>query len=577
LIIVDKPSDLPFDALEDAEGVFYDGKIYLVSSNIPTVEDAKRVIFHELVGHYGLRGFFGNRLDSTLDLIYNNNPLIRQYALDWMKNNRDLQLRYELSDLDYHYRAIEEAMAKMAQQNKPFSFAKRLLSTIQSLLRKVGLNKLADTLEAKSNAEALAILDKSRLYISKGAAIDSKMPSPAFAYFSRAPRKITPKAEKKPRKVLRDITDLEPPHATAPLLSAPPEQISDWMKDNSLYALSQFKQMLPKNTPELSILERLLASPEWYQHPIFRNLVDLFSNQRHDIANKIFQDNEMIDPTMPVSDKNSLIAAAKSLKNKGLSKTDIFRGKNSREYDALKWVITYGDAEYIRNKKEPLGVQMKKFEDHVREKLSKQRFTSAQINEIMNTWKLFRKSYDSYLKLMMAPMIEMRNKIKYASKSEGKETDLYKKLDTDLSYMINQMNSWSGFYAPRERLPGKWVVYGLKCEGDKEKRFREHVGTRFEAEKLKDRYERMGYTVQPITEYNQMPEIVMQNLRQTHITQAIKNAIQSEKAKSKGNQDKIDLLNHEPGGRHHPGPRLSVLQDGPHHRAPYYRVYRGPH
>jgi len=123
----------------------------------------------------------------------------------------------------------------------------------------------------------------------------------------------------------------------------------------------------------------------------------------------------------------------------------------------------------------------------------------------MNTWKLFRKSYDSYLKLMMAPMIEMRDKIKYASKSEGKETDLYKKLDTDLSYMINQMNSWSGFYAPRERLPGKWVVYGLKGEGDKEKRFREHVGTRFEAEKLKDRYERMGYTVQPITEYNQMP------------------------------------------------------------------------
>lgn len=543
LIVVEKAADLPFDALEDAEGVFYDGKIYLVSSNIPTVEDAKRVIFHELVGHYGLRGFFGNRLDSTLDLIYNNNPLIRQYALDWMKNNRDLQLRYELSDLDYHYRAIEEAMAKMAQQNKPFSFAKRLLSAIQSLLRKVGLNKLADTLEAKSNAEALAILDKSRLYISKGAAIDSKMPSPAFAYFSRAPRKITPKAEKKPRKVLRDITDLEPPHATAPLPTIPPEQISDWMKDNSLYALSQFKQMLPKNTPELSILERLLASPEWYQHPIFRNLVDLFSNQRHDIANKIFQDNEMIDPTMPVSDKNSLIAAAKSLKNKGLSKTDIFRGKSSREYDALKWVITYGDAEYIRNKKEPLGIQMKKFEDHVREKLSKQRFTSAQINEIMNTWQLFRRSYDSYLKLMMAPMIEMRNKIKYASKSEGKENDLYKKLDTDLSYMINQMNSWSGFYAPRERLPGKWVVYGLKGEGDKEKRFREHVGTRFEAEKLKDRYERMGYTVQPITEYNQMPEIVMQNLRQTHITQAIKNAIQSEKAKSKGNQDKIDLLN----------------------------------
>lgn len=550
VVVVDNVSDLPFDAMEDAEGVFYDGKIYLVSSNVPTIEDAKRVIFHELVGHYGLRGFFGSKLDPSLDLIYNNNPLIRQYAITWMKNNRDLQLRYGISDLDYHYRAIEEAMARMAQQNKPFSFAKRLLSTIQSLLRKIGLNKLANALEARSNAEALAILNKSRLYINKGVTIDSKMPASVYAYFSRVSdsvdnaENVAPKSEEESLETTRNrnITGTEPPHATAPPPTAPPEQIFSWIKDNSRYTLSQFKQMLPKNTPELSVIERLLASPEWYQHPVFRNLVDLFSNQRHDIANRIFQDNEMINPAMPVSDKNSLIAAANDLKHKGLSKTEIFMGKNSREYDALKWVINYGDAEYVRNHKEPLATQIEEFKNHVREKLSKQGFTSAQIDEIMNIWKLFRRSYDNYLDLMMAPMIEMSNKIKYASKSEGKESDLYKKLDTDLGYMINKMNSLRGFYAPRERLPGKWVVYGKKGEGEQEKRFREHVGTRFEAEKIKDRYERMGYTVQPITEYNQMPEIVMQNLRQTHITQAIKNAIQAEESKSKGDKDKIDLL-----------------------------------
>jgi hypothetical protein len=66
--------------LEDAQGVFHMGKIFLVADNILGTEDANGVILHEVVGHYGLRGFFGNTLDFVLDDIHLHNPLIQQYA-----------------------------------------------------------------------------------------------------------------------------------------------------------------------------------------------------------------------------------------------------------------------------------------------------------------------------------------------------------------------------------------------------------------------------------------------------------------------------------------------------------------
>ena len=188
VVVVNTVSELPFDALEDAKGIFHKGKIFLVAGNILDTEDANEVIFHEVVGHYGLRGFFGNTLDSALDDIHLHNPLIKQYAMEWRKNNLDLKEKYSMTEVDYWYRSIEEAMARMAQENKPYTFADKLINAIQSLLRKIGMDKLADTLEAKTNAEALKMLNNSRLYIKEGVMIDSKTPNPLYPMYRTAAR-----------------------------------------------------------------------------------------------------------------------------------------------------------------------------------------------------------------------------------------------------------------------------------------------------------------------------------------------------------------------------------------------------
>ena len=75
LVVVEKVSELPFDALDDTKAVLHLGKMFLVRESIAGPVDACGAIFHEFVGHFGLRGFFGDRLNQALDRIHVNNPL----------------------------------------------------------------------------------------------------------------------------------------------------------------------------------------------------------------------------------------------------------------------------------------------------------------------------------------------------------------------------------------------------------------------------------------------------------------------------------------------------------------------
>ncbi|WP_312463353.1 hypothetical protein, partial [Comamonas sp.] len=51
------------------EGFFYKGKVYLVASELRTPKDVTRVLFHEALGHFGLRGVFGQDLASILNRV----------------------------------------------------------------------------------------------------------------------------------------------------------------------------------------------------------------------------------------------------------------------------------------------------------------------------------------------------------------------------------------------------------------------------------------------------------------------------------------------------------------------------
>ena len=52
----------------DPEGFFYEGQVYLVAGKLSSPADVVRVLEHEVLGHYGLRGLFGDALGLAPDL-----------------------------------------------------------------------------------------------------------------------------------------------------------------------------------------------------------------------------------------------------------------------------------------------------------------------------------------------------------------------------------------------------------------------------------------------------------------------------------------------------------------------------
>lgn len=116
-------------ATGEPEGLYYKGKVYLIASQIADARGALRVMFHETLGHHGLRNTFGRELGVILDRLAQLNPgkvraKARQYGLDFDKQSERRQ-------------AAEEVLAEMAQENPELGFVQRAIAAIRSFLRRV--------------------------------------------------------------------------------------------------------------------------------------------------------------------------------------------------------------------------------------------------------------------------------------------------------------------------------------------------------------------------------------------------------------------------------------------------------
>ena len=119
--------DAQQEGTSSPEGFFYKGDIYLVASQLSTDADIVRALQHEGLGHYGLRGVFGQSLTPILDRLAISRPdLVKEradaYGLD-IKNQSDRRM------------AAEEALAKLAQTNPQLGLVKRAVAAIRTWLQ----------------------------------------------------------------------------------------------------------------------------------------------------------------------------------------------------------------------------------------------------------------------------------------------------------------------------------------------------------------------------------------------------------------------------------------------------------
>jgi N12 class adenine-specific DNA methylase len=123
-------------ATGDVRGTFFEGAMYVFSDHMGSDLDVIETVFHEGLGHYGLRGLFGDALDAVLDMINLARPdLMRPKAAEYGADLRKPSHRRYIA---------EEVLASMAQNEPTLGFVRRAVAAIRTWLRTnvPGLEKL---------------------------------------------------------------------------------------------------------------------------------------------------------------------------------------------------------------------------------------------------------------------------------------------------------------------------------------------------------------------------------------------------------------------------------------------------
>lgn len=141
------------DGAFDVEGMFADAQVYLVADNLRDVKHAAFVLQHEVLGHAGLQGAYGQRLTPLLMSLYNSNADLKRQADQLVQR--------------FGYRpavAMEEVLADMAADGtlREQAFWKRLVAAMRNVLRSIGMRVVW------SDGDIQALLANARRYIVNG-------------------------------------------------------------------------------------------------------------------------------------------------------------------------------------------------------------------------------------------------------------------------------------------------------------------------------------------------------------------------------------------------------------------------
>lgn len=114
-------------ATGEPEGFWHAGKVYLVAGALEGKADVARVLLHEALGHYGLRGVFGEALTPILKQL----ATMRAGAVNAKATEYGLDARIEADRLQ----AAEEVLVAMSETMPEIGFVRRAIAAIRTWLR----------------------------------------------------------------------------------------------------------------------------------------------------------------------------------------------------------------------------------------------------------------------------------------------------------------------------------------------------------------------------------------------------------------------------------------------------------
>ena len=124
------------------DGFIHGETVYLVASQMGSPADAARVLLHEVVGHYGLRGVFGDTLSPILRDLANKRrrdvvEMAVRYGLvpDGTATDASVADIYQAMTPAQREQAAEEVLAYMAQNQPELGFVQRAIAAIRQWLK----------------------------------------------------------------------------------------------------------------------------------------------------------------------------------------------------------------------------------------------------------------------------------------------------------------------------------------------------------------------------------------------------------------------------------------------------------
>jgi hypothetical protein len=150
--------------------MFYKGEVWIAANMHATERDVQFTVLHEVAGHFGLQGLFGDALAPLMQRIYDTNPDIRiaaQAKIDaYAEHGKVLTIA----------KGVEEVLADRAASESldGVSGWKLLAAAIRNLLRKLGFSL------AMSDADVSGVLAAARGHLEKQTAVQKAEEPPMF-------------------------------------------------------------------------------------------------------------------------------------------------------------------------------------------------------------------------------------------------------------------------------------------------------------------------------------------------------------------------------------------------------------
>jgi hypothetical protein len=195
--------DPAMKASPTAKGAFSKGEIWIVADNATSKLDVMTTLFHEAVGHFGLRSLvraYSTEYINLMDGVARENPRVRTEAKKWRDENADRQAKLRLTSAQFRALSIEEAMADMAYQtlrNPALNVLSRspaltrLVKWIAGRVKALGMGELAARIDQfTADVDVYRLLSMSRNAVTSGNRTSETNPedNPLFSSFNQSAR-----------------------------------------------------------------------------------------------------------------------------------------------------------------------------------------------------------------------------------------------------------------------------------------------------------------------------------------------------------------------------------------------------